>query len=557
MFIGGISAQYEYVGQYVQLHVTPTCDPGTFVNISRTLFYNITALYDILVPLASSAQLCSRCTAGTASITFDIMFFCPNCTAGTFANVNNTQCDRCPIGMWSKAGTQTKCLDCSSNATTREQDHCVTLAFLHSPPPTVVSGVYNKIPAVALIDVYDSVIVQRSGAVTVQLQCQPPNCQTDFSAEFDLITWSLSIVNGSSMAADVFLIESNQIKVGTGFVWRIFTSQEPNTLASSYLNTAQSLFRIMFLGVAASIGSVSPTYVASVGGTTLTVTSTWKLSPRIMNEFVNESAYCVFDFVSGAESSNTTISNSNQGLLSLLSLMRQERTRAVDVSETVKICSTPAISEFTLANLTIFLQDGRISPTPFTILSVCHNNFYINFSKCHACPVSVAGRSSHELINAESVEYCLCSVGSYGTFGEFCRYCPTPSSFRSPPFICNSSNLRFPVVAPGYWADYSLLPRCDAVSSTCSAVMTCAFGLRACPGGGEKKCTQSDEECYKGVGCSNCCPLYYNENNACFKCPDSSESMALLAVVAVVCFILAVLMSSVSSPSFTQSSKHL
>ena len=225
------------------------------------------------------------------------------------------------------------------------------------------------------------------------------------------------------------------------------------------------------------------------------------------------------------------------------------------VSETVKICLNPAISAFSFANLTIVLQDGRVSPTPFLLESVCHNSFYINGSQCQSCPVSSAGRSSNDLINAESVELCVCSIGSYGTFGKFCRFCPAPSSLRSPPFICNSSNLRYPVVAPGYWVDYSMLPRCDAISATCSAVLTCAFGARACPGGGEKMCTQSDDECYEGSGCSNCCPMYYNENNACFKCPDSSQSIALLAVVAVFCFILAVLMSSVSSPSFTHSSK--
>jgi hypothetical protein len=143
-----------------------------------------------------------------------------------------------------------------------------------------------------------------------------------------------------------------------------------------------------------------------------------------------------------------------------------------------------------------------------------------------------------------------------GTFGQFCRFCPKPSSLsQKPPFICNSTNLRWPVVAPGYWVEYSLLARCEATSVNCIAVTTCPFGPRACPGGGEKICTQNDAECYEGRGCGACCASYYNENNACFKCPDSNETTALIAVVAVFCFILAVLMSSVSSPSFTQSSE--
>jgi hypothetical protein len=441
---------------------------------------------------------------------------------------------------------------CSSNATTRERDHCVTLAFLEPPPPTVVSGVSNSIPAVALVDVFDSSIVRRSGTVSVQLQCQLPGCQTDSNAEFNLITLSLlSIVNGSSAATDIFFSESSQIKVGTGFVWRIFTSHEPSTLATSNINAQQSLHPIIFLGGAASISAVSPTQVASVGGTAVAITSIWKLIPRILNAFDNASAFCVFQFIGSAASSNTT-TNSTESL----TVLRQLRVRAVDtISETVKTCVTPAIPEFSRANLTIVLQDGRVSTTSFSLESVCHNNFYVNVSKCVACPVSSTGGSSNTLLNAASVEFCVCSVGSYGTFGDSCRFCPTPSSMPSPPFICNSSNLLYPVVAPGFWADFSLLPRCEAGGAACVAVITCAFGARACPGGGEKICTQSGSECYEGKGCSNCCPMYYNENNACFKCPDASQTTALLAVVAVVCFILAVLMSSVSSPSFTQSSR--
>ncbi len=553
VFIGGSSGQYEYVGQQIQLNVSATCFHGTFINISSTVLKNMTALYNFLVPLASSSQLCSKCSIGSSSASFDTVSFCSNCTAGTFADLNNTKCSPCPDGMWSRVGTQAACQECSSGAaTTREQDHCATFRFLHPPPPTVVSGVFNKIPPVALVDVFNSAIIQRSGTVSIQLQCQLPRCQTDLISEFSLITTTLSIVNGSSVAADFFLLETSQIKIGTGFVWRIFTLQEQNTLTNSNLNTFQSLFNVMFLGVAATIGSVSPTQVASVGGTALTVTSAWKLSPRILNEFVNDSAFCVFDFIGSAKLSNSTYSNFPQN--ASLNVLRQERILATGASEVVKICAAPAILEFTYANLSIVMQDGRMSTTPFALKSVCHNNFYINGSKCISCPASLMGRSSNDLIDAESVEHCVCSIGSYGTFGEFCRFCPMPSSYRSPPFICNSSNLRYPVVASGFWVDFSLLSQCDAVSATCAAVTTCAFGARACPGGGEKNCTQSDEECYEGVGCSNCCPMYYNENNACFKCPDSSQSIALLAVVGVICFILAVLMSSVSSPSFTQSS---
>jgi hypothetical protein len=550
--IGGTSEQYEYVGQYEQLNFTATCGPGSFVNISSVVMGNSTALYNFLISLPStSTQLCSRCSLGSAS-TSDTVSFCPNCTAGTFANVSNTNCVPCPSGMWSRAGSHAACQACSTGAaSTREGDHCVTLLFLNPPPSTVVSGILNKIPAVALVDVFDSAIVRRSGAIFIQLQCRLPGCQTDSSAEFDLITVSLSIVNGSSVATGTFLSESSQLKVGQGFVWRLYTLQEPGTLATSNINAPQYAYQVMFLGGAASIIAASPTQVASVGGTAVSITSVWKVNARLSDSFSNNSAYCIFDFIGNfsADASNTTN-------FSAPSLVRKERIRVIDASETVKICLTPAIPAFHYANLTIVLQDGRTSQAPFSLESVCHNNFYVNSSQCHPCPVSSAGRSSNILINAKDVELCVCDAGSYGTFGAFCRFCPRPSSLPSPPFICNSSNIRYPVVAPGYWVDYSLLQRCDPDSATCIAVTTCAFGARACPGGGEKLCTQTEEECYQGKGCSLCCPLYYNENNACFKCPDTTQTTSLLAAVAVVCIVLAVLMSSVSSPAFMQTSAY-
>ena len=129
----------------------------------------MTALYNFLVPLASSSQLCSKCSIGSSSAFLDTVSFCSNCTAGTFADLNNTKCSPCPVGMWSRAGAQAACQECSSGAaTTVEQDHCANLMFLHPPPSTVISGVVNKIPPVALVDVFNSAVIQRSGTVSIQ-----------------------------------------------------------------------------------------------------------------------------------------------------------------------------------------------------------------------------------------------------------------------------------------------------------------------------------------------------------------------------------------------------
>jgi hypothetical protein len=555
VLIGGYSAEYKFYGHYVQLNVSARCSPGSFIDIREVLLDNVTALYDFLIPLDPNAQLCSRCMPGTFS-TSDTMLFCSNCTAGTFANLNNTACLPCPDGLWSRIGMQGSCLDCSSNATTRERDHCVTLVFSHPPQPTVISGIRNHIPPVVLVDVYDSSIVQRNGIVSVQLQCRLPGCQTDSNAEFSLITFYLTIQNGLSAATDIFLEESSQSRVGSGFVWRLFTTQEPRTLANSNVNAWQSQHMVMFLGEPVSISAVTPTQIASVGGTFLRVTSAWTITPRILTAYLNATSFCVFQFIDSSSISNTSYSTGSNSASP--HLVKLKRVPAIDTSQdTVKICETPAIPELSFANLSIILQDGRPSIASVVLESVCHNNFYINSSKCKSCPVSSAGSSFNELINAVSVKSCLCSAGSYGTYGQYCRFCPSPSSLSSPPFICNSSNLLYPTVAPGYWADFSLLSRCEVVSAPCPAVVTCAFGPRACPGGGEKVCTQNGAECYEGKGCSSCCSGYYPESIACFKCPDSTQTTALLAVVAAVCFILAILMSSVSSPSFTQSSMNI
>jgi hypothetical protein len=173
------------------------------------------------------------------------------------------------------------------------------------------------------------------------------------------------------------------------------------------------------------------------------------------------------------------------------------------------------------------------------------------------CPSSSLGSSTNNAINAPSMQDCVCDIGSYGTYGSNCRLCPKPASLNPPPFICNSTNMRHPVVVAGYWVEFSLLSKCiGSVSEPCDAVKTCAFGSRACPGGAEKSCTQNEVECYEGVACTTCCATFYLENDVCTKCPDSSLMTVILSVVAAACIIAAVLTMSTPSPSMTRSFKY-
>ena len=404
--IGAKSFHYLFVGSHIQLNESFNCRPGFFVDISQDILGNITKSYELLMNRSLNMHVCSRCVLGTYSLP-DTTTSCTNCSAGTFSNLNNTECIVCPSNTWSVAGSAS-CQTCDTNTTTRERDHCTTLKFLTPPTPTVVSGSTNKLSAVALVDVFGSVLLQRNGIVQARLRCTPPVCATDFNAAFDLITISIEIVNGTTSEAQFAFSDSNQNKVGTGFVWQIFTTQDFGAFGHSIpiLDVTLSSYPIMFLGAPPSIQSVLPTQIASVGRTQLTVTSVWKLLPRISRAvIINSSSFCVFQFrsnigMNSSNSSNLTLPGTGSASSEFL-LFREIRFPISDTSdETVKTCETPSIPEFSIANVSIVLQDGRRSLNAFSLESVCHNNFYvINGSTCRECPVSSTGRSTNRLIN--------------------------------------------------------------------------------------------------------------------------------------------------------------
>jgi hypothetical protein len=498
----------------------------------------------------SNEWSCTPCPPGQFCNQIGLVAVSGICPAGSYSpsGANTSSCIICSHGLYNTQLGQSSiaaCFACNRTgfATTKERDRCVTLQFAQ-PPPSVVysSDAQAFLPAVSLVDVDGNVVRERSGVVLAILHCSSP-CDSELSATvsaYDLFpAISISIVNGTSSRAPFWFTESSLVKIGMRYVWR-FTSTQENVPSSNSIPTLSALFpNVSFMG-AAPVYDVTPTIMASVGGTVLTVQGEWVLPARLQ-PFFNSSAFCEFEYFSNSSGASTTV-----------------RFAAFDASSAnLKTCLSPPIAEFTSANVTMVFQDGRRRRTSATVTSVCHHGFYVDGGKCVRCPSSSLGRSTNNAINAPSVQACVCDVGSYGTYGSNCWLCPRPATLNPPPFTCNSANIRYPLVVPGYWADFSLLPNCvGATSAPCDAVKSCAFGDRACPGRGDKSCTQNELECYEGVACSTCCATFYVENDVCTKCPDSSQTTVILAVVGTVCVVAAALTTSSPSPSLMHSFKY-
>jgi hypothetical protein len=473
------------------------------------------------------------------------------CPAGSYSpsGANTSSCTLCGDATYSTQPGQSSasvCLACNKTgfASTKERDRCVTLKFSEPTPSIVFSDdSQGALPAVVLVDVDGNVVRERSGTISAVLQCSSL-CDSELSASlpnYDLIpAFSVYVVNGVSARVPLYFSESSQGKIGMKYVWQLSSLQDNGPPWRSIPAVSTFFYNISFMGNA-PVYAVAPTIVASAGGSLLTVQGEWALPSRFQR-FFNSSAMCEFEFIGISAGASKTVQSG-----------------AVDtLNVNAKTCRAPSIPEFTLANLTMVFQDGWRRRVAAAVSSVCHHGFYVEAGKCVRCPSSSLGRSTNTAINAPSLQDCVCDVGNYGTHGPNCRLCPKPASLSPPPFICNSTSMRYPIVVPGYWVDFSLLPNCVAsVSAPCDAVKTCAFGDRACPGGGDKSCIRNEVECYEGVACTTCCAKFYLENEVCTRCPDSSQTTVILAVVGTVCIVAAALAASTSSPSLMHSFKYL
>jgi hypothetical protein len=235
----------------------------------------------------------------------------------------------------------------------------------------------------------------------------------------------------------------------------------------------------------------------------------------------------------------------------------------VSISETLIQLRCEALSRGQLGppyskwKFRVIFPDGRESPESSTTLNVrCPSGMYIqtnSTSTCKAppccldCPFPMSLSATLDSIGIQS---CVCQSGYYGSGGLSCIKCPTNAVYG---FMCTSVGLQFPLVKPGFYIDYNLLSSCT--EENCNAVMRCP-NAQACPGGGQKNCLNSENECYsnRSMGCTECCIGYYSDNFVCKKCPES-KLLVVLCLAVLLLIVFAVLSSSLSFPPFVAVAK--
>ncbi len=527
------------------LNISALCSPGEYVNLGLRDI-NSSSLGEYLLN-TNRSQLCTRCSPGSVSFR-ETHTRCSNCSSGTYASADNTRCVSCTGNTWSLAGSQDSCLPCPLGyVAVSSHDRCITLTF-SSPPPSLLTTVTPfALPSIIALDNFNVLVSERNGTAVVSLLCLPSNC-TALKNETLLPDYSLSLIHGVSPPTTHVLDVKwgSDDYIGGGFAWSIASQwrsgdSEPNIVplgiravydaSVAHLGPLPSI-----VSITTSLGILNGTAMASYAGDTVVSIklSQWSLLPRMQSFAINgTSARCRFSLTSDVAAVLEVVSTAGD-------------------DPTVRKCVTPQAQPMRVWAVTAILADSRVSATSADIRVVCPNSTYLQNGSCVKCPSNENGRSFNEVINAVSVDSCRCDIGSYGAFGSTCKRCP----LLNKGFSCSVPDLQLPMVMPGFYGDYSLLSSCLWTAQTCSALTTCPFGERSCPGGGEKHCTQTDDECYQGRACSSCCSLFYSESGRCHKCPDASSSTVLLAIMTVVVVLVAVLLSTASSPGLTQSIKY-
>jgi len=249
--------------------------------------------------------------------------------------------------------------------------------------------------------------------------------------------------------------------------------------------------RTRFLGRSPVIKGVNPSMASFLGGSVLSVTSSWPILPSIQL-LANRSEYCIFSVAASPSSPATRH-------VSLASQVGESQVRS---------CTSPAGPVFRFYELHVQLADERVSVKPALINLFCPVGYFVLDGECAQCPRGPSGSSTSLDINASTIRSCVCDIGSYGTHGEFCVTCPKVSALN-----CSKVAMMLPQVNPGFYADFSKLKDCSWSRAECGAVTACPYGPRACPGGTELQCTQSPAECYQGWAVQSVAKCFFSKNH--------------------------------------------
>jgi hypothetical protein len=538
--VGVGTAPLVFTGSAINVIVSPVCLPGQFVNLgSLDFLHNESLIFDYVI--TNNSSLCIGCPLGTASN--QELMRCLTCTAGTFAEDNNTVCLPCVGNTWSNAGTQSACLPCLPGfVAATAHDKCISLVFSAPPPVTLTSLTPFDLPPVIAVDNFNRP-VRVNGVVSLSLSCVLSDCSAVRKGTMLQATGSFR--NGSVLFDRQVTFDESDSAIGSGYSWVLESSSLSEVLPLNSVTLSVSTLQsntTSLLGPLPLVRDVAPLIVPFSGNVSISITSTvWNVLSRMKPLVLDRTAACRFALWER---------DRDRPMLNVTIYTGEARPSPGGIENT-RICVVPEAPPLSVWNVSVILADGRSSSNSIQIDVVCPHSYYLQNKSCMPCPSDENGRSFNEVNNAPSIESCRCSPGSYGTFGSGCMRCAPLEGFD-----CSLPDQAVPIIRPGYYGDYSLLPSCGWKSQACAALQTCPFGSRACPGGGDKLCTDTEGECYTGRACTQCCSMFYLENSICNKCPDASTSNTILAAMAAVACGVALVLALSSSPSFTQSIKY-
>ncbi|TEB19440.1 hypothetical protein C9890_0211, partial [Perkinsus sp. BL_2016] len=244
---------------------------------------------------------CTQCPAGTFQNASDA-WSCTACNPGRFCNGSGLTAvsGLCPSGSYSPSGAGTS----SCTITVIGTSFFFGIACTAKVGADPISG--TAATSCTVINATAAVVVIGGNPL---IGASSVLCDSELAAALPVYVLfpavSISIVNGVSTRVPLYFTESSQGKIGSAYVWNLFSSQDNGPPSRSIPAMSSLVYNISFMGKA-PVYTVAETVVASVGGTVLSIQGEWTLPSRVQR-FLNSSAFCEFEFISASISASTTV----------------------------------------------------------------------------------------------------------------------------------------------------------------------------------------------------------------------------------------------------------